>query len=303
MRGRFIFILLVLVLAAGGMWLAARSRRARAVAETSLAAQARRRTELTARLERVETLRRSLPTVQDVAPAAASIRTPAKREKSESPALNFQELMATDPEFQVRHLAVQRALIALDYGAFFRARKLSPVDVDRFIELLVEKEAKRGDLASIQETRDLKLNDPALEAQRQQARAELRAAQVALLGEAGCTALQEYERVRPLWRFVADKAGLAVLDGNPLTADQAERLGQVIVGAAAIPAGRATAQLNDVDWKAAQMRAKAILSDDQIPLVFGRAMARNDAMSRFQAEFNRATNELMAARRKAAKAP
>jgi hypothetical protein len=137
-------------------------------------------------------------------------------------------VLEKNPELQARYLRTRRMELAASYGPFWAAEKLTDAQVERFNLLMVEATERALDLKSTMRAQGLAETDPAIVALRQQAEEKMRAAQREVLGDAGFTRLQEYERLLPVRHFVDALAGGLAFTESPLSATQAGQLVQVL---------------------------------------------------------------------------
>jgi hypothetical protein len=168
-----------------------------------------------------------------------------------------------DPKLQLLRMAAKRAELSAIYGPFCRARGLTAAQASRLLDALAQHETRVQDIETVGRAQRLRSNDPALSAQREAAVADLRAAEFEILGDGGSAALRAYERTLPLCEYVGALAGVAVLSGMPFTAEQADELTLVLAQANPRYAKNGKVELNGVDWSAADVAARAVLSPEQ----------------------------------------
>lgn len=234
-------------------------------AEETRAGLAQRRTELVARLQHAESelaaANRSSAELAalpgDPGPAKVPPRPRAMREE------NPLQKLLEDPKLQVLWFAQQRAELGRGYGPFFRAQQLSPAQVERLSDLIIQSQMQKHDLSEIRRTGGVPFNDPGMTAQRDRGAAELKAGVVAVLGEEGYAKLEDYTRALDVRIFVAKVAGDAAVEGKPISREQAEALVQVLANATPNYAQGGRADLGRIDWAKAEEQALNVLTPAQ----------------------------------------
>lgn len=194
-------------------------------------------------------------------PAAAPTNAPVQRPQTMS------ELVASDPKLEVLYLNRQRAVVMVEYGDFFRARGLSPEQIDKFTDNYVKHIERTMDLGAAARGQDA-AGQQTVTSLQQQERANYELAQSAVLGADGYQQMEEYLRTLPLQNIVMKGfAGAAALAGISLTAQQGEQLFQAAIDASGRDPKLGGEQLARViDWDALDARARQILSPEQFAL-------------------------------------
>lgn len=177
------------------------------------------------------------------------------------------ELVASDPKLEVLYLNRQRAVVMVEYGDFFRARGLSPEQIDKFTDNYVKHIERTMDLGAAARGQDA-AGQQTVTSLQQQERANYELAQSAVLGADGYQQMEEYLRTLPLQNIVMKGfAGAAALAGISLTAQQGEQLFQAAIDASGRDPKLGGEQLARViDWDALDARARQILSPEQFAL-------------------------------------
>lgn len=177
-----------------------------------------------------------------------------------------------DPKIQVSQLASRRSKVRSTYELLFRTLGLSPAQIEKFQEIAARLEAQKMDLNAIL-GEEVKANQvisegtwSAVKKLQAKADADYQSAQRELLGETGYRQLQDYERTSPVRTMVSGLAGTAVLAGLPISAQQAERLTQVLANASSEYQQGRTASLATVDWNLVDAQASDILTESQLSL-------------------------------------
>ncbi len=156
------------------------------------------------------------------------------------------------------------------YGPFLRERGLTPVQIDRFIELQMHQNAARNDLQAAVRDAGAKGSDPAIEAMRRQLYEPLLSEMRSMLGEDGYKDYINHEKnsfyhlsyVEPVQKTLAG-------EGSPLSPQQAESLRQLVVANHRVTRVNPTdiSQRSSVDWDAIIAGSGAFLTPAQIELL------------------------------------
>ena len=143
-----------------------------------------------------------------------------------------------DPDVQRLASVQQRAALDERFAALFRNLKLTPQQLEKFKDLLVEKRAAVADVMAAARTEGLtgRENRDELRALVQNAQAEVDASIRTLLGESGFQQYESYEQTLPQRNTVERLGQRLSYTSAPLSVDQTERLVQVL---AANPGERA----------------------------------------------------------------
>lgn len=190
---------------------------------------------------------------------------PAPRPKGIAPA-NLGLAILDDPKFQALYFAAQRPKLLLLYGALFQKLGLSSTQTDQFVRNMVKRDEAALDLAATARAQHLPPEDPSLAALFQQAAGDYQAVQTALLGAAGYSQAEAFERSVPIRNIVDSVAGQLALSGEPLTAQQADQMVEAAAGASAAYRQGKSAGPGTVDWGVAlaQVQTEGILSASQL---------------------------------------
>lgn len=261
-------------------WQAARSR---AVATNALAKFPAKRTELQRKLEAAQG---RLAQMQKKEAGGVDSGLTPKRTPSKSPPTSQSDLIADDPAAEVKMLRWQRAVVALEYGPFFRQHGISQEQIDQFQDNWVKRAEADIDLRAAAKRQD---SDGAatVAALQAQSKAENEQATRALLGPETYEQLKEYERTLPVRNIlVYGLAGTAAVEGVPLSAQQGEQLWQAALEAAGNDRkANGEALLNSMNWTALDARAQQILTPQQFAL-FKRSAPPAGFRSRQEYELN-----------------
>ena len=215
---------------------------------------------------------------QPAAPAIPDAASAVAETSSTAHPSSYQEWLE-DPKVQVLYLASRRADLAQSYGPFFQTAGLSSEQIEKLSDLLIKHLADVEDVGAVREARGASFDDPEIKALSERALAEFRAGKLALLGFEGVRRLEDYERAVPVWTYVGKVAGAAALENIPLDRQQAKELAGMMADASASYRRGGQAQLSEVDWKAVQSRASAVLSSEQMKLLQGEQQGRGSSPS------------------------
>jgi hypothetical protein len=234
-----------------------------------------RRPELTAQLQRWETIEKQASSDAAVLPpkpmaaATAEKTAPASMPPSRAKAADSLLEWLEDPKVQVLDLARQRAELGRSYGLFFRTQHLTTDQIEKVCDLIIQSRAHLRDLSEINRTQGIAFDDPAMKAQRASDEAETRAGLTGVLGEAGYRQMKDYARALEIRTFVGQLAGAAAVEGTPLTLEQADALAQAIASTTPTYSLGGEALITKVDWSKADGQAAQILSPAQLKLLHG----------------------------------
>lgn len=276
---------LALVVIAAGVWWRAEAQRREAVA--TVAAEGARQRALHGELQRehdraaraeteVEQLRGALAEWRQRATGQESRRlvpgAPDSRPKPTVPqtlaeAVKQWDLERDRPEQQLRWFAQLREGNRRRYAPLFRHLAFEARQREEFIANLAARDERHSDLNAAAQSVGVDLNDPGLVRLRGEIYHGYEEAQRALLGETGYAQLREFERTAGLRNTVGNLAGLAAIEGVPLTVPQTEQL--VLALAACSPAyGRGgAASVSDLDWSAVPAALATVLTAEQRTLL------------------------------------
>ena len=197
--------------------------------------------------------------------------------------MNSLATLLENPEFSKLWNSQQRAALDSRYSALFKALNLSPVDLDKFKSLLVEKQSAITDVLSAGREQGLDPRNPADRAQiatlLQNAQAQVDATIQQTLGAAQYAQYQNYEQTLPQRNVVTQLAQSLSYTSSPLQDSQTEQLVNIlaanapaqnqnaggpggffaIMGGAGGPFGNRMSPITDT----AVAQAQSILSDTQ----------------------------------------
>jgi len=138
----------------------------------------------------------------------ATVLTP-KNASPDARQVNPMEALLKDPKLQNYFFASQRASLAKNYGPFFQRLGLTPAQITKFEDILMEREEQKMDLQAVAESQGLRADSATLTTLRKQSEEKILTEQAALLGPAGVNQWQQYERTVEVRALVGKFAGAA----------------------------------------------------------------------------------------------
>jgi hypothetical protein len=222
----------------------------------------------------------------------ASVKRPANSGTPPAPnpaAPHPSEAIARDPKLQVMQLAAERARFETTYGPLLKKLRLTADQITKLRGAHVRAEEQKGDIAAIARQQSLKPDDRVLVKLSREANSDLRAVQMDVLGSENFGALQEYLQTLPARAIVERFAGAMAIADKPMTADQAERLTEIVANASG-PLANGRTDSSATDWSVVDERAASVLSPEQLAL-FKRIEPIGGGPSRWMANFDRAMKE------------
>lgn len=168
----------------------------------------------------------------------------------------------TPDGFTATDIAHRALLEKRNYGPLFQKLGLSPAQIDVVSQRLAKTYLQLQAINGSASKEGLTLTDSAVSAQRQQARAELRTELQSTMEPAAYQQLYEYSRTVALSSEVVSWVAKNVSDtANPLTADQAARLTQILANHSANYRAGGEAG-GDVDWSGVLADAAPVLAPE-----------------------------------------
>jgi hypothetical protein len=206
-----------------------------------------------------------------------------KPKSAPAPASALRDALLNDPRMQNLQLAAVQAKLVGTYQPLCDQLHLSDAQVAQFFANVRRRGEQEMDLSAIIETQQLQGDDPVLTTMRRKMSDEFRAAQTALLGEAGFRQFESYERSTSAREFVNEVAGAAAILGHGITPSQADRLVEAMANASAAyrQGGMATRTIGDLDWERVLPEAAETLSAGQFA-VFRNAVIQSWNMERIR---------------------
>jgi hypothetical protein len=203
--------------------------------------------------------------------------------------VNPADLLSKDPRLQVMQLAAERARFETSYGPLLKRLQLSAAQIAKLRDAQVSAEEKKGDMIAIAREQKLRPDDPVLTKMSRAAEDEHRAVQLEVLGAEGIDAWQRYVHTLPLRGIVERFAGAMAIADKPMTAEQADRLTEIVAQASG-SSSRGRLDPSTTNWTVVDERAASVLSPDQLVL-FKRIEPVGGGQSRWMAQFDRAIQD------------
>jgi hypothetical protein len=203
------------------------------------------------------------PGVAPVSAAKPSVARP-------DPALG---LLASHPKLLDLFLKSFRASLGQRYGVFYTMRALSPEQIARFEDFAAKHQETVIDLASAAASQGMVASDPTIATLRQQADDQMRAGQLALLGDADYRQLQEFDRAQKALALINGAAQFALDSADAYTYAQAGQLMQILARASPRFQQGGSFDPTGVDWDSAVAQAAPLLSPPQLEALKGQAQA------------------------------
>jgi hypothetical protein len=220
-----------------------------------------------------------------------------------------------DPKLQSAYFRSVRAENALKLGAFFQGQHLTSEQSVKMLDARVKFREIEQDLLATKLAQDpdaardpgvlmliemqdatayFATKDPAIATLYENAHADLRDTEQAIVGLENYQHLQDYERSALLREGVQRVAAAAAMIGNPLTAEQSEQLVLALVNSATgTPVAGHRIDRDSIDWNKAEVQANEILSPAQMDLFSRTDLVR---MGEWQPSLNRAIREALFAK-------
>jgi hypothetical protein len=234
-------------------------------AEGELAEQSRQQvtmeTDLKAAAVSVEKLKRA------EAEAAARPAAPAAAKPKARP--DIDAILNSHPELLATFVKGIRAYTDQSYGALFARLHLSPDQIDRLETLIVNGLENQLDLGSVARAQGLAGNDPVIVKEREQQKADMEAAERALLGPEAYAAYHTATRAETIRGTAEQVAGMTQFSAAPLSGDQTAQLVQVLAQASGDFRNGKDASVGSVDWDAVMTQAPTFLSAAQVATLQG----------------------------------
>jgi hypothetical protein len=172
------------------------------------------------------------------------------------------DLLHDNPQLSNLWIAMQRSQLQQRYGVLFQALNLTPVQRDKFKDIIAAKVARQTDISAAAAAQGLEFNDPVIRKFADDSQKQMETELLAELGEKSFQAYQEFDRTAPLREFVGGFAVQMAMT-EPLTPAQAEQLAKALIGATpAAEIGRYV-DPGKVNWTVVDRAAEQFLSPTQ----------------------------------------
>jgi hypothetical protein len=175
-------------------------------------------------------------------------------------------ILAKHPELQRAFEQAYAANREQVYDPLYRRLGLTREQIDR-LDLLMAKDVENTiDLASVAQTRNVPMSDPAIVNLQQQQIADLQTQESTVLGASDFQAFEAFDAEMPVRNVVKLANSMAVASQSGLTADQEEQLTQTLLQGNASHAQNPTQPIDPttVNWSAGADQASSILNDNQV---------------------------------------
>jgi hypothetical protein len=193
----------------------------------------------------------------DAAPKSPAATTPATHPDTAAS-------LEANPGLRALFRKSFQADLAVRYRPFYDTARLSPEQIRKFEQLMIEAEEVKMDFQATAKALGFTPADPALGTLRAQGVAELKAAATNVLGEEAYSQLLQFRRAEPLQVAVNDLAMLVAQSPTPLSAAQAGQLLTTMANASSRYRTGDRADLGSVDWPQALAQAQSFLAPAQI---------------------------------------
>jgi hypothetical protein len=215
------------------------------------------------------------------AQAAAAARAQAAAAAKAGGQPDVDAILTNHPEVLAMFVKAIRGQTDQVYGALFARLHLSADQIDHLKTLIVNDLEAQLDLRSTAQSQGLRNDDPAIVKERDQQKADLQAAEQALLGPEAYAAYNAATRTEPLRGAVGQIAYMTQFSAAPLTGSQSEQLLELMAQSSSDYRGGKEASTKTVDWDAVMAQASGFLAPSQLATLQGVAQEnRFEALAR-----------------------
>jgi len=202
---------------------------------------------------------KSEPVTVPTVPADAKPGTPGRAQRPAS----TMDLLHDNPQLSNLWIAAQRSELQRRYGVLFQTLNLTPVQHDKFKDIVAAKVARETDISAAAMAQGLEFNDPVIKKLADDSQKQMETELLAELGEKNFLAYQEFDRTASVRSFVGGFAVQMAMT-EPLTPTQAEHLAKALISAT--PAAEPGRNLDPgkVNWSMVDRRAEQFLSPTQL---------------------------------------
>jgi hypothetical protein len=180
-------------------------------------------------------------------------------------------ILTSHPELLATFVKAIRGQTDQIYGELFSRLHLSADQIDHLKTLIVNDLEAQLDLRSTAQAQGLGNDDPVIAKARDQQKADLQAAEQALLGPDAYPAFNAAIRTQPLRSAVDQIAYMMQFSSAPLTGSQSEQLLGLMAQSSSDYRGGRDASTKSVDWDAVMAQAPAFLAPSQLATLQGTA--------------------------------
>lgn len=285
-RTHLLLVGLALLLTAGGVWYAVRTAQARDENARVLVSLEKARNGLDAKVKNAERRREAAESSRQMAQAeleaarTATARKPGAPSETSArsqgggstPSADLRKLIVSNPKMENLFVATVRDRVRWEYGLLFSRHKLSPAQIEKFVDSATKLQELEMDLYAVGEA-DSGSRESVRELSRK-AQEEHTAVMRELLGEEAATIVRDYNRMGSARNAVGEIGGAAAMAGVPLSATQAQQLYDILSNASSTYQKGGFADLRSIDWTAADAQAAKILSPAQLAVYHGGSRGR-----------------------------
>jgi Spy/CpxP family protein refolding chaperone len=158
---------------------------------------------------------------------------------------------------------MQRSQLQQRYGVLFQALNLTPVQRDKFKDIIAAKVARETDISAAATAQALEFNDPVIKKLSDDSQKQMKTELLAELGEKNFEAYQEFERTTAVRGFVGGFAVQMAMT-EPLTPTQAEQLAKALIDATPAAETGRNVDPGKVNWSMVDRMAEQFLSPTQL---------------------------------------
>jgi hypothetical protein len=202
---------------------------------------------------------KSEPAPVPMVPADVKPGTPSRAPRPPSTG----DLLHDNPQLSNLWIAMQRSQLQRRYGVLFQTLNLTPVQRDKFKDIVAAKVARETDISAAAKVQGLEFNDPVIKKLADDSQQQMETELLAELGEENFPAYQEFDRTAPLREFVGGFAVQMAMT-EPLTPTQAEQLAKALIAATPVPEAGRYVDLGKVNWSMVDRMAEQHLSPTQL---------------------------------------
>jgi len=170
-------------------------------------------------------------------------------------------LYAEFPQLEADFLKAKKAQLRLDHADFFAEARLTPAQIERYLEISLDGEREWIAQTREAEARGVTLSDPSIKRLGQEGAARRKQELEELLGPEGLARRDKYRDQRESRRALREMAKASVLGDHPLTADQLDHLATMTVEAGVFDGDRPWQAVGFVSG--ATRKSAGILSPEQ----------------------------------------
>lgn len=225
----------------------------------------RERATIERQIAKIDTRRAEIARSETVARAAAQMTAPAAEATANAEREDWarmEKLARNDLKMVEIRAKRRQAELYFRYAAFFHSRGMTPERIEQFKTVKTEHWLRREDINFAAETQSLARNDPAIAQLLAQEEDRFQAELKDVLGAQGLSALDAFEK-SDRERMSVDRLTAVLSDTpNPISRQQAEELTEALL-AARVPRSTNPNE-TQIDWAAAEIRARSILSPTQM---------------------------------------